>query len=82
MAMSSNQHRETIAGEVRAALGRDGRKATALAESTGISRAALSRKMRGLTPFYVEELLAIADALDVDAGSLIAPAAPQVSDAA
>ena len=72
--MSSPQHRETVAAEVRAALARDGRKAAALAEATGISRTSLSRKLRGLTPFYVEELIAIASALDVDAGALITAA--------
>lgn len=73
--MTNSQYREAIAGEVRAALARDGRKASELAEATGISKAALSRKLRGLTPFYVEELISIAGALEVEPGHLVAPVA-------
>lgn len=75
--MTTTQHRKAIAAEVRAALARDGRSAAALSEATGISKTALSRKMRGLTPFYVEEIVIVAGALGVDAGNLLAPVAAQ-----
>ncbi|MGC4154818.1 MAG: helix-turn-helix transcriptional regulator [Propionicimonas sp.] len=71
--MTATQIREAVAAEVRAALARDGRKAARLAEEAGISPAALSRKLRGLTPFYVEELLNIADALNIDPAPLFVP---------
>ena len=58
--------RETIAAEVRAALGRDGRKPAALARATGISTSALSRKLKAQAPFWTEELVQIALALNAD----------------
>lgn len=73
-AMTNNQHRKTVAAEVRAALARDGRSAAALAGATGISKTSLSRKLRGQTPLYVEEIVLIAHALGIDAGALLAPA--------
>lgn len=66
--------RAAIAAEVRAALARDGRTAAALAQAAGLSRGALSRKMRGEVSFSVEEALRIALALDIDAMALLAPA--------
>lgn len=69
--MRTAQHRGAVAAEVRAALARDGRTAAALAEGSGISKSALSRKMRGLAPIYVEELVAIATTLGIDSGALI-----------
>jgi len=72
--MTSTQHRQAVAAEVRAALARDGRRQADLAREVGISRAALSRKMRGETPFYVEEVVSIASVLGIDAGRLIANA--------
>jgi transcriptional regulator with XRE-family HTH domain len=64
--------REAIAAEVRAALGRDGRNAAALAEATGISTSALSRKLKARAPFWTEELLLIADALNADPAAFLA----------
>ena len=73
----STTPRDTIAGEIRAALGRDGRPAARLADEAGISRSSMSRKLRGLAPFYVEEILAIASSLDLDpAAFLVAIAEP------
>lgn len=71
--------RDAVAAEVRASLARDGRAAQTLASDTGISKAALSRKLRGLTPFYVEELLAIAVALDVDPAKFVSIASEPVA---
>lgn len=64
--------RKAIAAEVRAALGRDGRNAAALAEATGISTSALSRKLKAQAPFWTEELLLIAAALNADPAAFVA----------
>ena len=64
--------REAIAAEVRAALGRDGRKPAALARATGISTSALSRKLKAQAPFWTEELVQIALALNADPGAFVA----------
>lgn len=69
---NASTYRNAVAAEVRAALARDGRTAESLATDAGISRGALSRKMRGLVPFTVEELLSVAAALNIAPGSLIA----------
>lgn len=58
--------RSAVAAEVRASLGRAGRSAAWLAQSAGISRAALSRKLRGDVSFTVEELVLVALALGVE----------------
>lgn len=75
-------HRSAVAAEVRAALARDGRTATALAIGSGISRGALSRKMNAETPFTVDELLAVAAVLDISPGSLIVTAERTAAHAA
>lgn len=71
--------REAIAAEVRAALGRDGRNAAALAEATGISTSALSRKLKASAPFWTEELLLIADALNADPAAFLAAIPAEVA---
>jgi len=63
--------RQAIASEVRAALGRDGRTASQLATDAGLSKATLSRKLRGLAPISVDELIEIAYRLNVEPVSLI-----------
>lgn len=79
--MTTPHHREAVAAEVRAALARDGRRAAALAAATGISRSSLSRKLRGAVPFFVEELVEIATALDIDAADLIPARSPAMQEA-
>lgn len=69
--MSPIEAREYVAAEVRAALARDGRSAAQLAADTGIPRSSLSKKMRALVAFTVEEVLAIAIALNIDPGILL-----------
>lgn len=69
--MSPTEAREFVAAEVRAALARDGRTAAQLAADTGIPRSSLSKKMRALVAFTVEEVLAIALALNIDPGVLL-----------
>lgn len=64
-------HRAAVAAELRAALARDGRTASALATDAGISRGALSRKMRGESAVTIDELLSIASALGIPPGALV-----------
>lgn len=64
--MNNTDTRSVVAAEVRASLARKGESAAWLAEATGISKAALSRKLRGDTSFTVEEVVAVAVALSVD----------------
>lgn len=66
--------RAAVAAEVRAAIARDGRTSAEVAHAANISRAGLSRKTRCETSFTVDELVRIANTLDIDAGSLIAAA--------
>lgn len=69
--MSTEDTREYVAAEVRAALARDGRSAAQLAADTGIPRSSLSKKMRAQVSLTVEEALAIATALGIDPGVLL-----------
>ena len=69
--------RHLVAGEVRAALARDGRSASALASASGIPSSSLSRKLAGRVAFTVEAVVAVAVALGVDPGVLVDPDADQ-----
>lgn len=69
--MNPTNTRSAIAAEVRAALARKGQSAAWLAVEAGISKAALSRKLRGEVSFTVEELVLVADALDVEPDALL-----------
>lgn len=80
--MSHTDTRQALAAEIRAAIARVGRKQNAIADATGISPASLSRKLRGETAFYAEEVVAIADAIGVDAGALLALAIPRATSLA
>jgi len=71
MDMNKPTTREAIAGEVRAALARDGRSAAELAAAAGMSRSSLSRKLRAASPFWVEEIVTIAAALKVRPSQLM-----------
>ena len=63
--------REAIAAEVRASLARANQPASWLADRAGISKTALSLKLKAQRSFTVEELLSVADALGIDADTLI-----------
>ena len=76
--MNPTNARSAIAAEARAALARQGQSAAWLAEEAGISKAALSRKLRGEVSIYVDELVLIAIALELDPSDLL----PRVSQAA
>jgi lambda repressor-like predicted transcriptional regulator len=69
--MKPTEAREWIAAEARAALARDGRSAASLAEAAGISRSALSKKLRAQVSFSVEEIVDVALALGINPGSLV-----------
>ena len=63
--------REAIAAEVRASLARANQPASWLADRAGISKTALSLKLKAQRSFTVEELLSVADALGTDADTLL-----------
>lgn len=60
-----NERRAKIAGEIRAELARQGKTVPALATATGISPATLRRRLKGVKPFYLEELEEIATFLNL-----------------
>lgn len=70
-------YRAALAGEVRAAIAKAGRKPTTVGAEAGIDRTAMSRKLRAMSPIQSEELVAIAEVLGVDAGDLLAAALEQ-----
>lgn len=69
--MTTTEAREWIAAETRAALARDGRSASQLAEDAGVSRSALSKKLRAQVSFTVEEIVSVSVALGIDPGTLV-----------
>lgn len=63
--------RAAIAAEVRASLARANQPASWLADRAGISKTALGLKLKAQRSFTVEELLSVADALGIDADTLL-----------
>lgn len=57
---------EAVAAEVRAALARNKIRQGAVAEALSLSRASVSRRLKGERPFTVPELLVIADLAGVE----------------
>lgn len=64
-----------VAGEVRALLARRQISGKQLATHLGLSQFAVSRRLRGETPFSVDELAATAEWLGVPVASLLTEAA-------
>lgn len=61
---------------VRAEMARADVTQTALASAIGLSQSALSKRLRGVIPFDINELTAVADHLGVEVTTLLpAPAA-------
>lgn len=60
-----------VAAEVRAELGRQERNGSWLASELGVSEVWVSRRLRGITKFTVDDLVRIADALGVAASDLL-----------
>lgn len=63
--------RMATAAEVRAAIARTGITLKEISEKVDLSLSVLSRKMRGSAPLSVEEIVAIALAIDVQPTELI-----------
>lgn len=61
----------TTGANVRAEMARRGISQTALAKEIGMSQAAVSARLRGVTPFDINELHAIAKALDIPLDALL-----------
>lgn len=62
---------QKVASEVRASIARAGVTAQDVANATGISKATLSRKLTGQTPFNTLELGRIGQFLSVDPASFL-----------
>lgn len=69
--MSVTSPAERVAGEVRAALAREGKAQAFVVEVLGLSQPAVSRRLRGELAFDVDELSRIAAALGVSLATLI-----------
>lgn len=74
--MSHSEHRQIVAGEVRAVVARKQLRLDDLSAATGIAKSTLSMKLRGHNEFTVTELIRVAIALDVPAADLLAPTVP------
>ena len=64
--------REVVARNVRVELARSGKSAAAAARHLGISRQAMSPRMRGERAFRAEEIADLAHWLDIPASRLLA----------
>lgn len=64
--------RERVAANVRAEIGRAGKTASDAARELGMSKQALSPRLRGQRAFRAEEIAAIADWLGVSTTVLLA----------
>lgn len=62
---------ESIADEVRAELARRKIDQTAVATALGVSQAGASRRLSGVTPFTINELVIIADLLGLPIARLL-----------
>jgi len=69
--MSQSEHREAVAGEIRAVIARKQVRLDDLSVATGIAKSTLSTKLRGHSEFSVTELIDIAMALDVPAADFL-----------
>lgn len=65
--------RRSIAGEIRAVMGRSRMSGRELAARAGLSQTALARRLNGQIPINVDELASVAAALAVPVASLVAP---------
>lgn len=60
-----------VGANVRAEMAREGVTQTALANSLGRSQSGLSKRLRGVVPFSVADLVDIAEVLGVDVATLL-----------
>lgn len=70
----SHSTAEVVGATVRAELARAGKSQTDLAAVLGVTQTAISKRLRGVTPFDVNELAKVAVALGIDMSVLIADA--------
>lgn len=70
--MEREERSQQVAGEVRALLARRRISGKQLAAHLGISQFAVSRRLRGETPFSIDELSCAAEFLGVPVEQLIA----------
>ena len=70
VAVPSLDGRLRFAGEVKALMGRHDVTQLRLAEYLGIGQPELSKRLKGRTPFKIDEILAIADGFGVSVGTL------------
>lgn len=63
---------EVVGAAVRAELARAGKSQNDLAAVLGVTQTAVSKRLRGVTPFDVNELARVAEALGLDMSVLIA----------
>ena len=71
VAVMNTSHRSRVAAEVRAAVARNGISRGALAAKLGINPDVLSRKLNGSAPIGLDEIAAIARALNLAPSELI-----------
>lgn len=71
----------TVGANVRAELSRRGHNQAALAEVLGITQSGVSKRLRGVTPFDVDELAAVSTWLGVPLGVLLDGAVPEKAPA-
>lgn len=70
--MDTNAYARRVAASVTAAMEAGGHSQKSMAEATGIPRVTLIRRLRGVSPFTVTELHAIASELGVPVEDLTA----------
>lgn len=64
-------HSELLGREIKAWLVRRGLKQSDIAETLGIVQSGVSHRLRGRTPFTIDQLIQIAGLLDVTLGELL-----------
>lgn len=68
---SSLDHRAAVSEEIRALMGRRRVSQVGLADALGQSQSTVSRKLRGDTPWDIDELFAMAAFFGVDVAALL-----------
>ena len=75
----STAQRHRVAAEIRAAVARAGVGRGELADRLQMSRAVLARKLDGYSPFGVDEVIAVAVALNLSPRHLVDAAAASIT---
>ena len=65
--------RDRVAATVRAELARQAKTGSALARHLGMPQSAVSRRLQGAIAFTVEDLVAVAEWLDIPVTTLLLP---------